>query len=144
MINRLGQKFPTLKYGDPSALEFYNGPRSYDDLASFAEETLTSICSPGNLDACDEEEKALIQRYLTLAPEEIQKRIKQEKDKIKQAKKTFDVAVDRLQKEYQALVESKDKRVQDITSSDLRILKSIQKARAKVVSAKDGTSKDEL
>lgn len=94
---------------------------------------MTPFCTPENLDACDDEEKELIQQYQNLTPEEIQKRIQAEKAKIKQTKKAFDAATDRLQKEYQALVEAKEKRVEDITSSDLRLLKSIQKARAKGV-----------
>jgi thiol-disulfide isomerase/thioredoxin len=34
------QGFPTLKWGDPSDLQDYNGGRSYDDLKQFADENL--------------------------------------------------------------------------------------------------------
>ena len=34
------QGFPTLKWGDPSDLQEYNGGRSYDDLKLFADENL--------------------------------------------------------------------------------------------------------
>jgi hypothetical protein len=138
------QKFPTLKYGDPAALDIYNGPRSYDDLAAFAEENLKPICSPENLSACDDEEKELIQKYQNMPDEEIQQRIKQERDKLKQTKKSFDAAVDRLQKEYQALLEAKERRVESITKNDLRILKAIQKAKAQGVTGPSGGGKDEL
>eukprot|EP01083_Nonionella_stella_P263522 895102_1 len=38
--------FPTLKWGDPTALEDYQGGRSYDDLLKFATDNLKPICSP--------------------------------------------------------------------------------------------------
>ena len=125
-------------------MEFYNGPRSYDDLALFAKDNLTPLCTPENLDACDEEEKALIEEFQNLPDEEIQHRIQREKEKIKLTKKTFNAAVDRLQKEYKALLEAKDKRVENITNNDLRILKAIQKAKAQGVKGPVGGSKDEL
>jgi thiol-disulfide isomerase/thioredoxin len=34
------QGFPTLKWGDPSDLQDYNGGRSYEDLKQFADENL--------------------------------------------------------------------------------------------------------
>lgn len=34
------QGFPTLKWGDPSDLQDYQGGRSYDDLKKFADENL--------------------------------------------------------------------------------------------------------
>ena len=37
--------FPTLKYGDPAALEDYQGSRTYDDLKKFATDTLKPVCS---------------------------------------------------------------------------------------------------
>ena len=41
LCNDLGvQGFPTLKWGDPSDLQDYNGGRSYEDLKEFAEKFL--------------------------------------------------------------------------------------------------------
>merc|ERR1712072_1677520 len=53
--------FPTIKYGDPSALEDYKGGRDYDALKKFADENLKPMCSPSNLDLCDDEKKAEIE-----------------------------------------------------------------------------------
>jgi len=50
--------YPTIKWGDPSALEDYQGGRSLSDLQKFAEENLKPICSPSNLDLCDDEKKS--------------------------------------------------------------------------------------
>merc|ERR1719444_257906 len=55
--------FPTLKYGDPSNLEDYEGGRDASSLKKFAAESLGPVCGPANLDLCDEEKKAQISSY---------------------------------------------------------------------------------
>merc|ERR1712193_563879 len=47
--------YPSIKWGDPSALEDYQGGRTLKDLQDFAAENLKPICSPSNLDLCDDE-----------------------------------------------------------------------------------------
>merc|ERR1719408_611368 len=54
------QGFPTIKYGDPSALEDYEGGRGFDELKKFADENLKPSCSPSNLDLCDDAMKKKI------------------------------------------------------------------------------------
>jgi len=59
--------YPTIKYGDPSdkkALKVYEGGRTLDDLKKFAEENLGPVCAPATMDACDAEEKALLEGFL--------------------------------------------------------------------------------
>ena len=41
--------FPTLKYGDPSDLQDYQGGRTYDAMKKFIDEELKPTCSPANL-----------------------------------------------------------------------------------------------
>merc|ERR1712032_1512985 len=65
--------FPTLKWGDPSALE---------DFQKFATENLKPICSPSNLDLCDGEKKATIEKYMAMDTEELEKTIAAEEAKI--------------------------------------------------------------
>merc|ERR1712113_706038 len=50
--------FPTLKYGDPSALDDYKGGRSLSDFKTFATANLKPVCSVSNIDLCDDEKKA--------------------------------------------------------------------------------------
>jgi hypothetical protein len=45
--------FPSIKWGDPSAMEDYQGGRDYKSLKAFADENLKPICSPSNIDLCD-------------------------------------------------------------------------------------------
>ena len=63
------ESFPTIMYGDPNDLEEYNGGRSYEDLAAFAKDNLVPLCSPMNLDLCDEETRDQISKYLAMPQE---------------------------------------------------------------------------
>jgi len=51
------QGFPTIKWGDPGSLEDYEGGRDYEGLKKFAKENLKPLCSPSNLDLCDDDKK---------------------------------------------------------------------------------------
>merc|ERR1712194_692866 len=46
--------------GDPADLQDYEGGRSYSDLETFAKENLKPVCSPKNIDLCDDDKKAEI------------------------------------------------------------------------------------
>eukprot|EP00980_Cylindrotheca_fusiformis_P029069 scaffold22713_cov139-Cylindrotheca_fusiformis.AAC.6 len=59
--------FPTLKYGDPSVLDEYQGERDYDELAAFAKENLKPSCSPKNLSLCDEATKKEISKFESMS-----------------------------------------------------------------------------
>lgn len=133
-------KFPTIKYGDPASLEVYDGARNYDDLLAFSKANLTPLCTPSNIEVCDDEKKKIIQEYQHLTWGEIQDRIKEEQTKLQTLTKEFDNAAQKLQDDYQALVDAKEKKIAEIRSSDLRLLQSIQKAKAKGVTP----GKDEL
>merc|ERR1719382_1183947 len=67
--------FPSLKWGDPNALEDYEGGRSYDELKSFAMKNIKPICSPANLDICDEDKKKQISELQALSEEELTTKI---------------------------------------------------------------------
>jgi hypothetical protein len=133
--------FPTLKYGDPFALENYEGPRTYNDLLDFAQKALKPICSPDNLDVCDDDKKKLIEKYQSMSAEELKTTIKEEKKKLKDAQKAFDAEVDKLSKEYERLLAEKEQTIADIRSSDLKYLQAIERARRKE-NGEENTEKD--
>lgn len=61
------QSYPTIKYGDPSdkkALKDYSGGRDMASLKTFAETQLGPTCTPTDLDACSEGDKALLEDLL--------------------------------------------------------------------------------
>jgi len=69
--------YPSIKYGDPGELKDYQGGRSFADLKKFAEENLGPTCGPGdNIDLCDEETKAAINKYVTMSAGKLEGRIR--------------------------------------------------------------------
>lgn len=131
--------YPSLKYGDPSALEDYQGGRTYDDLAKFAKENLKPVCSPTNLDLCDDEKKAEIQKFMEIPKEKLGEMIKEEEEKMESAEKEFQEQVEKLQESYKSLMEAKDAKIEAIKAAGLGIMKSV-----KSFLEKQATGSDEL
>merc|ERR1712039_371507 len=96
------------KWGDPSALEDYEGGRDFDDLEKFAEENLKSLCSPKNLDLCDDEKKTQIKQYMDMSVEDLDAEIEKKEAEAKEAESTFDAEVQKLQERYEALEKEKN------------------------------------
>jgi len=128
--------YPTIKYGDPANLEDYQGGRSFDDLKKFADENLKPVCSPSNLDLCDDDKKAEIEGLQALSAEDLDAKIEEKEEELKAAEKTFEEEVEKLQKKYQELSEEKDAAIDAVKASGLGLMKAV-KAAAKA-------AKDEL
>ena len=60
--------YPTLKYGDPTDLQDYKGGRDMKDLKKHVETKLTPMCSPKNIDLCDDAKKAEIEKFKACLP----------------------------------------------------------------------------
>lgn len=123
--------FPTLKYGDPASLEDYQGSRSYDDLAKFAQENLKPVCSPANLDLCEGDKKKQIDQYMKLGVADLDKKIEAEEKKLTAAEEDFKKAVEKLQADYQKLSEDKDKTISEVKDSGLALMKAVKAYKAK-------------
>merc|ERR1712113_434681 len=91
------QGFPTIKYGDVSDLQDYNGGRSFDELKKFAEENLGPTCGPDNIDLCDEEAKAMIEKFLAMDVETLQKAMDEAQAKIDKIEAKNQKTVDGLE-----------------------------------------------
>merc|ERR1712060_947313 len=68
--------YPTIKYGDVSDLQDYNGGRSLDDLKKFAEENLGPSCGPSNLDLCPEDKKAKFEGFMKMSAGKLEGKIR--------------------------------------------------------------------
>jgi hypothetical protein len=132
------QGFPTIKWGDPSALEDYEGGRDYDDLKKFAKENLKPMCSPSNLDLCDEEKKAEIAALQALPAEELSTNIEEKKKEMTDATEHFDAEVKKLQETYQQLETEKKEKIAAVKASGLGLMQAVQAA------AKKAAGKEEL
>jgi uncharacterized coiled-coil protein SlyX len=130
--------FPTLKWGDPLALQDYQGGRDYDSLKKFCDENLKPICSPANIDLCDDEKKAEIKKYQEMGADELDKVIAEKQSEIDKAESDFKTFVEGLQKQYQEATEAKEKTIEEIKNSGLGLMKSVRAALA------TEKSKDEL
>lgn len=133
------QGFPTIKWGDPSNLEAYEGGRDYDALKKFAKESLKPMCSPANLDLCDEGNKTKIVELQAMPASELETKIEEKKAAIKVAETTFEESVKKLQATYEQLQKDKDSAIAEVKASGLGLMQAVQ-SNAK----KSSEKKDEL
>jgi len=118
--------YPTIKYGDPNALEDYKGGRDFDALKKFAEENLGPTCGPANLDLCDDEKKALIEKFQKMSAGDLDAAIAEKGDAIQKLETDFKEFLEGLQKQYSDANEKKDKDVEAIKNSGLGLMKAVQ------------------
>jgi len=125
--------YPTIKYGDPSDLQDYEGGRDFKSLKKFADE-LGPMCSPSNLDVCDAVKKNHIEEFMALSESEREKQIKEKEATIKELSENFDKFLEGLQKQYQEADEKKKKDTDAIKSEGLGLLKAVQAHKRKAKS----------
>jgi hypothetical protein len=123
------QGFPTIKWGDASALEDYEGGRDYEDLETFAEENLKPMCSPTNLDLCDADKKAQIEALMKKSATELDAEIEKKEAELKEAETTFDAEVQKLQERYEELEKAKTAKQKEIKDSGLGLMKAVKGSR---------------
>jgi len=119
------QGFPTIKYGDPNALEKYEGGRDFDSLKKFADENLKPLCSPSNMDLCEEDQKAELEKLLATDMADLEASIKEGEQKIEEAESTFKAELQKLQDAYQELMKTKDDTIAEVKASGLGQMKSV-------------------
>lgn len=127
--------FPTLKYGDPSDLQDYQKGRDYDSLKKFITEELKPVCSPSNLDLCDDEKKKEIEALFALDDATLEEKISTESKKLDDAESKFKSQVEELQSLYQKYMEEKEQTEEDVKSSGLGLMKAVKAAKAKAAAA---------
>mmetsp|Transcript_21112 Transcript_21112/g.29825 ORF Transcript_21112/g.29825 Transcript_21112/m.29825 type:complete len:172 (+) Transcript_21112:192-707(+) len=123
--------YPTIKWGDPSALEDYQGGRDFDSLKKFADENLKPICSPSNIDLCDDEKKAEIEKIQAMSDEDLDKAIAEKDAEMAKAEEDFKTFVEGLQASYQEGMQKKDDKVAEIKASGLGLMKAVKASKGK-------------
>lgn len=68
--------YPTIKYGDPTDLQDYQGGRSLEDLKKFADENLGPSCGPKNLDLCTAEVKEKTEKFMKMSVGKLEGKIR--------------------------------------------------------------------
>jgi hypothetical protein len=117
--------FPTIKWGDPSSLEDYEGGRDFEEMQAFAQENLKPMCSPGNLDICDAEKKAKIEELMKMSKEELDKEIHSKEELITEANEHFEKEVEALQAKYEQLEKAKTASLASVKEGGLSLLKAV-------------------
>jgi len=118
--------YPTIKWGDPADLQDYQGGRSYKELEKFAEENLKPVCSPKNIDLCDDDKKAEIAKLQAMPLAELEAAIAAEEKKQEEAEEYFKAEVQKLQEKYQALSEEKDQKIEAVKKAGLGLMKAVK------------------
>lgn len=117
--------FPTIKWGDPTALETYEGGRDYDALKKWSKANLKPMCSVANIDLCDDEKKAEIAKFQALEPEKLTEAIEAKEKEVKTAEETFEAEVKKLQDTYSTLQKDKDDTIAEIKKKGLGLMKAV-------------------
>jgi len=126
LCNEVGVRgYPTIKYGDPNNLEDYKGGRDFDSLKKFAEENLGPQCGPANIDLCDADKKALVEKFQQMSEADLASAIKEKEESMTKLEADFKTFVEGLQKQYSDANEKKDKDIADIKESGLGLMKSV-------------------
>merc|ERR1719261_263110 len=94
--------FPTIKYGDPSDLQTYEGGR---------EEKLVAMCSVKNIELCDDAKKAELEKYMAMDTEELAKLIADQEGELKSIEEEFKKSVEGLQKLYEGYTKDKEEKM---------------------------------
>merc|ERR1719498_1667575 len=130
------QGFPTIKWGDVANLEDYQGGRDYDALKAFAKENLKPMCSPANIDLCDDAKKKEIADFQAMSEADLTAKIDEKEAEIKTAESTFEEEVKKLQETYGQLQKDKDAAVAAVKASGLGLMQAVQAHAKKSADAK--------
>merc|ERR1719335_908083 len=117
--------YPTLLWGDPNALEKYEGGRSIDDLKEFAAENLGALCGPANRDICDDKQIEKIDKYTAMDNDKLAKFITKQENKIQKEEDDFKYLQEQTQKKVARAEKKKDKAIMKIKNKGLSLAKAV-------------------
>ena len=119
--------YPTIKSftGNPDG-DPYEGGRDYAALKKFADENLGPSCSNDNIDLCDDEQKAILDKYNAMSAAERKEIIDAANAKVEEAEETFKSELKKLQAKYESLQKEKDETIAAVKKGGLGMLKSVK------------------
>lgn len=118
-------------------MQDYQGGRDYAALKKFADDNLKPLCSPTNIDLCDDAKKAEIAKFQAMSDDELAAEITKMQEAQQTAEDDFKKLVEGLQKQYQEATAAKETKLAEIKDSGLGLMKAVQ-------AAKKSAAKDEL
>merc|ERR1711865_1229080 len=96
------------------------------DFKAHAETNLGPTCGPDNLDLCDDDKKATIQKYQAMSAADLTKFVDEQTAAMEKAESDFKKFVENLQKSYEESNKAKDATVEEIKSSGLGFAKAVK------------------
>lgn len=131
--------YPTIKYGDPEDLKDYSGGRDLAEMKKFAEENLGPTCGPDNMDLCDDDSKAEIEKFQKMGAEDLQAAIEDAEFKIKKVEEKAQATVNKITKQIsdaqdrmKKATENKENEVaKESKKVGLRFMKAVSSAKKK-------------
>lgn len=134
--------YPTIKWGDPSDMKDYDGGRSFSDLQKFAQENLGPSCGPDNLDLCDADDKATLEKYMAMDSAALDAAISEGDAKVAKVEASFTKKIKKLESDVadanKRIEKEKEKHKKALAAEDKKLGLRFKKA---VAAAK---KKDEL
>merc|ERR1719453_1152232 len=125
--------YPTIKYftgsTDPMG-DKYEGGRTFADLKKFADENLGPSCGRDNMDLCNDEQKANIEKFQAMDTADLQAAVDAKTDAQAAAEKYFKDELAKLQARYEELSKEKDDKVAE-ASIDLSTMRIVHAAASK-------------
>mmetsp|Transcript_69062 Transcript_69062/g.213585 ORF Transcript_69062/g.213585 Transcript_69062/m.213585 type:complete len:168 (+) Transcript_69062:245-748(+) len=119
--------YPSIKSGDPNDLKDYQGERTYEALKKHADEELGPSCSPGNLDLCNEDQKAQIAKFEKMSDGKRDAKIRKMEKEIEKVEKEWEAFQKKMQESYEAESKKKDDKIAGIKSGGgLAMMKVVQ------------------
>ena len=110
--------YPTIKYSTGLSWEKYTKGRDYDSLLSFVEDELSDGCLDDE-ELCTEEELETLNEVRALSIVAIETRLEEIQHKREGTETIFKEAVERIQKEYQALLQTKEQAIKTLETKKL-------------------------
>lgn len=119
-------KLPSIKWGNPTALNTYGGETDVIKLTEFVEEQLQPFCSPVNLDYCDDDQKSEILKYEAMTDDELVEAMVEKFEEREKAQEVYTEFLADLNKRFEEASAEKEKAVAEIEGVDLALLLAVK------------------
>mmetsp|Transcript_32798 Transcript_32798/g.77351 ORF Transcript_32798/g.77351 Transcript_32798/m.77351 type:complete len:247 (+) Transcript_32798:129-869(+) len=132
--------FPTLKWGEASGPEDYDGGRDFGSMKAFADKYVTKpVCSVFKISECSEAEKASIAAVEAKSDDELMEVAHNLSERVQEAEHNFEMEVDKIQKKYEQLTEELNSSLDQIKEeSNFKFLQQVMKKRELSMPSMDG------
>eukprot|EP00415_Alexandrium_ostenfeldii_P001209 UN1209 len=117
--------FPTVKHGDPDALEEYEGSRELKAMRKFVKEHLRPRCTPSSLDLCSPDQQKMIDGFKSISAADLKALIDEKDEAVADSEQVLEELLQALQKQYEEAAKRRDETKQGMKDAGLFLMKSV-------------------